>query len=107
MSRPEWIERMDEACKRTSQAAVARRIGYCPAVVSACLKGTYNKGDSSRVEAAFNGAYGGEEVECPAVGASIPRQRCIEQQRMPFRATNPLAVRLRRTCPECPNGGKR
>ena len=105
MSAGEWIELLRAERDRVGGATTGRRIGYSEAVVSAVLNGSY-KGDLSRVQKAVEGALGGAEVDCPVIG-SLPRQACIKHQRSRFKSTNPLAVQLHRTCPECPNGGKR
>jgi hypothetical protein len=65
------------------------------------LKGTY-KGDVSSVQRAVEGALMGMTVECPVIG-DLPRNRCLEYQRQPFAATNPMRVQLSRACPTCPN----
>lgn len=99
----EWVRELREACaaKDSSQAAVARRIGYSTTVVNQVLKGTY-KGDLTSVQRAVEGALMGATVECPVLG-ELSRQRCIEYQRAGFRITNPMRVALSRACPKCPN----
>lgn len=98
---PAWIKVLREVSAATSQPLAAVRIGYSTAVVNAILKGTY-KGDWKRVQQAVEGALMGSTVECPVLG-SIPRQRCVEHQRAPFTATNPMRVQLSRACPDCSN----
>lgn len=97
----DWKIVLAEACARSSQAAIARRIGYSAGVISGVLKGTY-KGDESRVQQAVEGALMGLTVDCPVIG-EIPRNVCLEYQRRPFAATNPMRVQLARTCPTCPH----
>ncbi len=92
----DWIEVLAAACKSKSQKDVGTAIGYSPAVVNQVLKGTY-KGDLRRVQKAVEGALMGSVVDCPVIGL-IPRQRCIEHQRAPFRISNPLAVQLHHAC---------
>lgn len=97
-----WIVELRDACKAArSQGVVAEKIGYSQSVVNQVLKGTY-KGDLKSVQRAVEGALMGATVDCPILG-DLPRQRCIENQRAGFRATNPLRVQLARTCPTCPN----
>jgi DNA-binding transcriptional regulator YdaS (Cro superfamily) len=91
-----WVEVLRAACAVSTQGSVATRLGYSAAVVNQVLKGTY-KGDLQRVQRAVEGALMGSVVDCPIVG-QIPRQRCVEHQRAPFRATNPSAVQLYRAC---------
>lgn len=92
----DWIELLRAACAASTQAAVARRLGYSSTVVNQVLKGSYT-GDLARVKAAVEGALMQAEVDCPVCG-SIPRQRCVEHQRAPFRATSPMSVQLYRAC---------
>lgn len=98
----DWIELLRAACAASTQAAVARRLGYSATVVNQVLSGRYT-GDLTRVKAAVEGALMNAQVECPVCGP-IPRQRCIEHQRAPFRATSPMSVQLYRACRGgCPN----
>ncbi len=97
----DWLTVLREQCDRTSQAKVAKTLGYSPAVVNQVLKGTY-KGDLSRVQRAVEGALMGMTVDCPVVG-DLPRNRCLEFQRRGFAATNPMRVQLSISCPTCPN----
>ena len=91
-----WFKVLSEACKGTSQVAVARKIGYSAAVVNAVLKGSY-QGDLKRVQRAIEGALMAAVVDCPIVG-EIPQQRCIEHQRAPFAATSAARVQLYHAC---------
>jgi len=75
----DWKVVLADACKQSSQSAVARRIGYSAAVVSQVLKGSY-KGDEHRVQQAVEGALMGLTVDCPVIG-EIPRNVCLEYQR--------------------------
>lgn len=91
-----WIEVLRRECDVTSQARVARKIGYTQATVSAVLKGTYPV-NLDRVRAAVEGALMNVAVECPVLGV-ISRARCVEIQRRPFTPTNPANVALYRAC---------
>lgn len=91
-----WLQALAKACDAFGQGAVAQRIGYSTGTVSGVLSGTY-KGNWQRVRAAVEGALMRAEVDCPVCG-EIPRQRCVEHQRRPFRPTNPAAVQLYRAC---------
>lgn len=98
----EWIAILAEECERSSQATVARRLGYSPAVINQVLKRTY-KGDVNRVQAVVEGALMGRTVDCPVVG-ELPRNTCLDHQRAPFAATNAQRVRLYRACRSgCPH----
>lgn len=78
---------------------VSRRIGYTKGAVCHVLKGSY-KGNPARILKATEGKFSQQTVECPVLG-EIPLSRCVEERNRPFAATNPLRVRLARTCPKC------
>lgn len=97
-----WIDLLRASCTVTSQAHVARKIGYSQAVVCQVLSGTYN-GDLQRVRAAVEGALMNVQVDCPVLGL-ISRAKCVEIQRRPFTPTNPANVALYRACRSgCPH----
>lgn len=96
-----WLDRLASECKRTSQKAVADRIGYSATVVNQVLKGTY-KGDLGAVEMAVRGALMNVTVDCPVLG-KLPANECLEYQKLPFASTNPQRVRLFRSCRDCKN----
>lgn len=98
---PDWLAVLRVATQATSQATVAKEIGYSAAVISQVLKGSY-VGNTTKVQQAVEGALMGLTVDCPAIG-ELRRDRCLEFQRQPFACTNPLRVQLSRTCPTCPN----
>lgn len=102
MTDPNWIEVLREACRSSSQSAVASRIGYSASALSAVLSGTY-AGNLERVQRAVEGALMNHSVDCPVVG-DMPRQRCVEHQRAPKAATNPMRVALYHACRSgCPH----
>ncbi len=96
-----FICELRKACEETSQAKVAKAIGYSAATVNLVLKGSY-KGDLNAVEKAFRGAFKAETVTCPVLG-EIPAHRCISIQRQPFAATNHQRVLLFKACKVCPH----
>lgn len=93
---PAWITVLAEECDLTSQARAGRRIGYSASVVNGALKRSY-KGSLSDVQRAVEGALMGATVDCPVLG-EIPKNQCLEYQRQPLAATNPVRVRLWRAC---------
>ncbi len=94
---PDWIMALAEACDRLgSQRAAADALGYSPAVVNQVLRNTY-RGDMRKVEDKVRGAFLGETVACPVLGA-LTKDRCRENQALPFAATNSVRVRLWRAC---------
>ena len=97
----DWLDVLRSACAAHTQRAIAARIGYSTAVVSQVLSGTY-KGDTRAVQQKVEGALMGAMVDCPVIG-ELPRDRCLENQRMPATAANPLRPRFAKACPKCPN----
>lgn len=95
---PDWIAVLAEACDRSSQAEVAKRIGYSSSVVSNVLRKTY-AGMMAVPEQAVRGALMGETVCCPVAG-DIPRDQCLRYQKKAaaFMATSAIAVQLYRAC---------
>lgn len=99
---PDWVVRLAEECDRDSQSAVARRIGYSPAVVSHVLKARY-PGDLAAVEKAVRGAFMAGTVDCPVLGP-IAGNDCLQNQRRPFSAANAQRLRLFKACrSDCPH----
>lgn len=93
---PLWMVVLREAVAASSLNAVGKQIGYSGAMLSAVLNGKYNAG-LDRVQKAVEGGLMGARVKCPIVG-DIGRQKCIEHQRAPFAATNPMRVKLYHAC---------
>jgi hypothetical protein len=99
---PDWVRELAEEAMRNSATAVARRIGYSPAVISHVLAATY-PGDLARVEAKVRGALMGATVVCPVLG-EIGRDRCLDEQKMPFSAASSIRSKLYRACRSgCPH----
>jgi hypothetical protein len=96
ISEPAWILALREQVAAKGQRAVAKEIGYSPAVVSQVLNAKYG-GDMAQVEKRVRGAYMGETVFCPVLG-EIPSNQCLDHQRKPFAPINPMRVRLYRAC---------
>lgn len=102
MTAPDWIAALRTECARSTQAAVARRLGYSPTVVNQALRGGY-AGDVERLREVVEGALMGRTVDCPVIG-DLPRDRCLDHQIRPFAATNPLRTALYRACRSgCPH----
>lgn len=93
---PDWVDVLAEECDAHSGVAIARRIGYSGAVVSAVLAGKY-KGDIGKVEAKVRGALMGEIVHCPVLD-EITKDRCIAEQGRKFAATSSTRAKLFRAC---------
>ena len=99
-----WIDVLKTETDKSSQAAVARVLGYSPAAINQVIKGTY-KGDSSRIEQTVRATFMHETVLCPVL-SEIPKKKCFEEQAKPFAATNRQRVELFKACRNCPNNRK-
>jgi hypothetical protein len=79
--------------------AVAARTGYSPSAICHVQRGTY-RGNGAKVLEAVRAAFDESLVPCPVLG-DISYSRCIEEKNRPFAATNPLRVKLAKTCRNC------
>lgn len=93
---PDWIEALAAECQRSSQKAVAQRLGYSASVVSQALVGAY-RGDVDRFEEVVRGAYMAATVDCRIFG-EIGRDRCLQEQREPFRASSAHRAQVYHEC---------
>jgi hypothetical protein len=95
---PDWLHVMAEACDRSSQSKVAKRLGYSGSVVSSVLNRKYN-GDYSAVEKSIRGALMSETLDCPVLG-DIKTNLCLEHQKRArsFQPTSSMRVRLYKQC---------
>ncbi len=98
---PPWVLALAEACDKTSQGKVAKRLGVSAAVVNQVLGDSY-KGRLDRVETRVRGELMRETVLCPVLG-EISKRDCLDHQGRKFHATNRLRVQLFRACRTCPN----
>ncbi|MGV6840005.1 MAG: hypothetical protein ACWA40_07395 [Planktomarina sp.] len=98
---PDWIMALAQACKQTSQRAVAKKIGRSGALVNQVLRGCYT-GDMPAVEDRVRGMFMAATVECPELG-NMPSNECQDWQAKArdFGAANPLRVRMYRACHRC------
>lgn len=99
---PAEIEALASAAAARTASAVARDLGYSPAVVSQLLSNKY-PGDVARVLGKVRGLLLGEVVECPVLG-TLARNRCLDEQKKPFASTNSTRVKLFHACRKCPLG---
>jgi hypothetical protein len=101
-----WLDLLQKAVLEAgSQSAVAKNLGYSPAVISQALQGIY-PGDTDKLAAKVVEIYGNEIVQCPLLGV-ISLGKCVNNQQLPFSSANPLAVEMWATCPSCKNNKKR
>lgn len=96
---PDWVLLMAQACDRSSQAAVAKRLGVSSAMVNQALKRTYT-GAYTTLEARVRGELMGKTHLCPVLGEITTRQ-CLDEQARKFQPTNPQRIQVWRAC----NGG--
>lgn len=98
---PEWVVVMAESCDRTSQSAIAKRLGVSSTQINQALRNAY-AGRMDKLEQRVRGELMREAVNCPVLG-EITKRRCIDEQTRAPARTNALRVELRRACPLCPN----
>lgn len=96
---PDWIVVLADECDRGGQGATARRIGIAKSTINEVMRRTY-KARLGNIEQKVRGALMGTTVVCPVLG-EIGVDLCLENQRRPFSAANPIRVQLHRTCPTC------
>lgn len=101
---PPEIEALARACREATAASVATRLGYSGALVSHLLARKY-PGDVALAFAKIRGAFMGEQVDCPILGA-VPTTRCLDEQKRPFSVTNSIRARLFHACRACPRNRK-
>ena len=91
-----WLDVLRAECVRTSQAAVAERIGMSATVICQVLGDKY-PGRLSSVQKRVEGALMAQTVTCPVLG-TLPRHECLNHQQRKFAATNFQRVNLWRAC---------
>ncbi|MCT7662253.1 transcriptional regulator [Shinella kummerowiae] len=98
---PDWIVVLAEACSKSSQSAVAKKVGYSAPTLSAVLGNAY-KGNMAKVEEAVRWQLIGETVPCPQLG-TMRKTECQEWQEKPYAATSSHRVAMFRACRDgCP-----
>lgn len=98
---PAEVQALATACRAETSRAVAKRLGYCDAVISQVLANRY-PGDLPKIFAKVRGAYLGETVACRELG-ELSRDACLNWQATPFAATNSTRVRMFHACKTCPH----
>nr|WP_298099696.1 transcriptional regulator [uncultured Shinella sp.] len=99
---PDWIVALAEACSKSSQSAVAKKVGYSAPTLSAVLGNAY-KGNMAKVEEAVRWQLIGETVPCPVLG-TLRKTECLEWQAKPYAATSSHRVAMYRACRDrCPH----
>lgn len=93
------LELLQKACATEPQKAVAKRLGYSPAVINLFLKGKYT-GDVEKFKRVVKQRLSKPFVDCPVLG-EIKHADCQRNQTMPFSAANSQRVKLFKACHEC------
>ena len=94
---PEWIGELARLADAEGLGGCATRINYSRSAISNVLNNKYANGDIGRVEAMVRGALMSETVDCPILG-QIGRDRCLQEQNEPFRATSAFRAHLYHAC---------
>lgn len=102
---PDWIEELARLADAEGLGGAEKRIQYSRSALSTVINGKY-PGDLGRVEAMVRGALMAEVVECPILG-EIGRDRCLTEQKEPFRATSRHRAQLFHACKTCPNARRK
>lgn len=99
MNEMDTLALLKHKVKDLTQIEVAKRLGYSKATISLVVNDKYN-GDLNAVLSKVKEVFGGLKVGCPVLG-EIDLAECAEHKRRPFSASNPLWVRLFKTCKGC------
>lgn len=104
MTTTDKLDLLRQKVAETSQAQVARQLGYAPTTISQVLSGSY-AGNLDHVLLRVEEVYGNTTVSCPGLGEEIALGRCAEWRKKAkdFAATNPQRVRMYRACRQCPH----
>ena len=98
----QWLEALRAEVNRTSQTQVAQRLGVSKTVISQVVNEKY-PGDMHRIQQLVEGALLQRSVNCPILG-EITSDICLQHQKRPFSASNPVRVRLHKACRSgCPH----
>lgn len=99
---PDWVLVLAEACATSTQAAVAKQLGYSASAISATLVNSY-RGDVGEIAERVRGLLMAAEVECPRKGR-MNRNTCLQWQAKPFAPTSSDRVAMFRACRSgCPH----
>lgn len=109
---PDWIKVLAlaldaEVAKGGNQRTLGDKITVSASSVSAVIGKTY-PGNLNKIEGKVRGKLMSATVECPALGLTMSRADCVNNQALKKSAASPDRFKLARVCPICPNflGGK-
>lgn len=92
-------ELLATACRDTSIAAVARRLGYSRPAVSLALRGKY-VGGAARLAARILDVFA-DRVACPFLGRDLSPAECRAQREAPIPSGPRSAIDHWRACRHC------
>ncbi len=99
---PDWIEELASFADLQGLKRTATRVGVGASTVSQVLSNNY-PGVVANVEDRVRGALMAAKVDCPILG-EIGRDRCLDEQDQPFRATSAMRAQLFHACRSgCPH----
>lgn len=96
----DWVRLLERAYEADGPKVTGERLGVSPAMVTGVVRGYYAS-SLDRIRTAVRETLAVESVTCPVLG-EISLAECRAHRELPFAATNPLRVRLWRTCRSCP-----
>ncbi|SMH42215.1 hypothetical protein [Mesorhizobium australicum] len=98
---PDWVAALATLADAGGLKGVTKRIPYSVSAVSTVIANKY-AGDTDRVADMVRGALLSATVDCPVLG-EIGRDRCLTEQKEPFRATSRFRAHLFHACKTCAN----
>jgi len=103
---PDWIAELARLADKEGLGGAERRIGYSRSAISTVINNKY-AGDLDRVAEMVRGALMAATVDCPVLG-EIGRDRCLNEQNEPFRATSAYRAQLYHACRNgCPHARRK
>lgn len=99
---PDWLLALTEECGKTSQNAVAKKLGVSSTLISRVISNSY-EGDTEGFAERVGGALLSRSVTCPVLG-KIRRDRCMAEQGKKLTFENPLRPQIYKACRSgCPH----
>lgn len=102
---PRWVNLLATACDKSTQRAVADRLGNAG---FACSSPTISKlinnkypASTAEPERAVLAIFGGDEVRCPVWAVDIPLSSCIGIRRRKGKSSNAVSLMYDGWCPDC------
>lgn len=106
MTAEDRMQLLRRVCAESSQAAVARRIGYSSAAICQILNGTYGAKNTDKILTKVEEIYGTTTVGCPGLGESIPLAKCAAYRKRPWASINHEWIRMYNACRACERNTK-